>query len=81
MSRCRKIDGVFIPGCAGGAINGKAGCTCPSLADSVDAHESRIAELEHLVAKLANAFYRSNPPKVGDTSPVKVVISRKEPSG
>lgn len=32
MMRCHTEKGVFIPGCMGGAIHGKRGCTCPSSA-------------------------------------------------
>ena len=53
--RCHKEKGVLIPGCMGGAVYGKSGCTCDSpgqqrdnLAKELKALQVRVLALEKL---------------------------------
>ena len=50
MSRCgfHTIEGdkIWIPGCIGGAVNGKNGCTCYSYKMKHDAKLSHVDKLE-----------------------------------
>ena len=53
--RCHKEKGVLIPGCMGGAVYGKSGCTCDtpgqqrdSLAKELKALQARVLALEKL---------------------------------
>jgi len=45
--KCYMYKGHYIPGCMGGAVYGKRGCTCEKKTNG-----DRIAELEAEVAKL-----------------------------
>jgi len=54
--KCHKEKGVLIPGCMGGAVYGKSGCTCDSpgqqrdnLAKEIKALQARVLSLEKLV--------------------------------
>lgn len=54
MARCHmhttQGERFFLPGCIGGAVYGKNGCTCPKR--SAKETEQRIFELEARVAEL-----------------------------
>lgn len=49
--RCHTDGGVFIPGCMGGAVYGKRGCTCTR-----DAVERKRDELADAIRELARAI-------------------------
>lgn len=52
--RCHSERGVFIPGCMGGAVYGKRGCTCPprNARDEIEKLTARVAKLERIVSDL-----------------------------
>lgn len=48
---CRNVDGVYVPGCIGGAVYGRWACTCDRAAHRKTL-EQRIEALERRIKKL-----------------------------
>lgn len=60
MARCHVYKGAFIPGCMGGAVYGRSGCTCdpkgkPGLGAQVEKLEGRLKILEEFVYRNVKA--------------------------
>lgn len=53
-TRCKTVDGVFIPGCWGAAIYGKHACYCPRRSVHTE-----LKRLRRRVRKLEQQFARS----------------------
>ncbi len=57
--RCHAEKGAFIPGCMGGAVYGKEGCTCPSRAEMEKDSQDKIRALETRLLLLESFVYKN----------------------
>jgi hypothetical protein len=55
--RCHKEKGVLVPGCMGGAVYGKSGCTCDTPSQQRDELARELASLHRRVLALERLAY------------------------